>query len=497
MTRALARRPESALFVLALGVYAYFFQAGGWNQNVRFDLTRAIVEQHTLVLDDYIVNTGDYAFASGHYYSDKAPGLSVLAVPVYAAVHPLARGQRVRGWVVHLGAYLATVLCVSLPAALAVAMLFRVAIVLGAPASVAAALALAWAFGTLALPYATLFYGHQLTAALLFIAFGLLVTARAAARWTPRRMLLVGFLLGGAIATEYPAVLAAAVIGAYALALVRPRERLLWALLGAAIPLLAVAAYHTAAFGGPLTSGYGATGDRARDGGLFLGITLPSAHVLRKVVLSPGRGLLKHAPWLVLGLIGAVLMIRDRKRRPEGLVCLGVIVLGLWFNSSLTQTPGDWAAGRGIGTRHLVPSLPFYVLALAGLVGDWWRRPRVRAVVGAAFSVLVLVSASRMLVATAVLPEVPLVDDPFEDYLLPRWRADKVAVNTIPVHTGPANDDPTAWNVGQKMGLAGRASLLPLALFAVAGGVWLVGAVWSLSNSVDPIVRSRQDQGAS
>jgi hypothetical protein len=473
MIRTLARRPETALFVLALGVYAYFFQAGGWNQNVRFDLTRAIVEQRTLVLDDYIVNTGDYARANQHYYSDKAPGLSLLAVPVWAAVHPLAHGQRVRGWLVHLGAYLSTLTCVAVPAAVAVAMLFRVAAVMGAPAAAAAGLAVAWAFGTLALPYATLFYGHQLTAALLFIAFGLLVTARAAGRWTRGRMVAVGFLLGLAVATEYPAALAVAVIGAYALALVRPRERLAWVALGAVLPVLAVAAYHTAAFGGPLTSGYGATGDRARDGGIFLGITLPSARVLRKVVLSPGRGLLKHVPWLILGVMGAVCLARDRARRPEGLVCLGVVVLGLWFNSSLTQTPGDWAAGRGIGTRHLVPSLPFYVLGLVGLIGDWWRRPRLRALVAAGFVVLVAVSASRMLVATAVLPEVPLVEDPFEDYLLPRWRADQVAVNTIPVHTGPMNDDPTAWNVGQKVGLEGRASLWPLGLFVGLVGVWL------------------------
>lgn len=477
MTHALARRPETALFVLALGVYAYFFQAGGWNQNVRFDATRAIVEQHTLVLDDYIVNTGDYAFVDHHYYSDAAPGLSVLAVPVYAAVHPFARGQRVRGWLVHLGAYLSTLVCVALPSALALAMLFRVAIVLGAPATAAAALGIAWAFGTLALPYATLFYSHQLTAALLFIAFGLLVTARIASRWTASRMLVVGGLLGSAIATEYPSALAVAVIGVYALALVRPRGRLVWLAVGGALPLLALAAYHTAAFGGPLTTGYGATGDWARDGGIFLGITLPSARVLQKVVLSPGRGLLRHAPWLLLGVLGAVRWIRDRRRRPEGLVCLGVIVLGLWFNSSLTQTPGDWAAGRGIGTRHLVPSLPFYVLAMVGLIGDWWRRPRVRASVAAAFSVLVVMSASRMLVATAVLPEVPLVDDPFEDYLLPRWRADQVAVNTIPLHTGPANDDPTAWNLGQKMGLTGRASLLPLAVFALMTATWLAVAL--------------------
>ena len=472
MIRVPWRRPETALFVLTLAVYAYFFQAGGWNQNAHFDLTRAVVEQHTLVLDDYIANTGDWSVANHHYYSNKAPGLGLLAVPVYAAVHPLAHGDRVRAWVVHLGAYLSTVICVAVPAAVAVAMLFRVARVMGAPPAAAAGLCVAWAFGTLALPYATLLYSHQLTASLLFTAFGLLVTARAARRFSPARMVAVGLFLGLAVAAEYPSALAGAVIAGYALAVVRPRHRLAWSALGAGLPLLLLAAYHTAAFGGPLTTGYGATGDRARDGGLLLGIALPSARVLGKVVLSPGRGLLTHAPWLILGVLGAIRFIQDRARRPEGLACLGVIVLGLAFNSSLTQ-PGDWAAGRGIGTRHLVPSLPFYVLGLVGLIGDWWRRPRVRAVIAAAFLALVAMSARRMLIATAVLPEVPLVDDPFADYLLPRWRAGEIAVNTIPV-AGPANEDRTAWNLGQKMGLDGRTSLLPLAGIVGLAGAWLV-----------------------
>ena len=111
----LARRPEAALFAMALGAYAYFFQGGGWNQNSRFNLVRSIVEQHTIVVDDYVHNTGDIAMRDGHHYCDKAPGVSILAVPVYAAVHPFAGGQRPRGRLVNAGAYLATVWAVSLP----------------------------------------------------------------------------------------------------------------------------------------------------------------------------------------------------------------------------------------------------------------------------------------------------------------------------------------------------------------------------------------------
>src|SRR5919106_2551461 len=95
-------RPEIPLFALVFGAYAYFYQAGGWNQNSRFDLTRAIVEGHTVAIDAFHHNTGDKAQRGSHWYSDKAPGLSLLAVPAYALVYA------VRGADVVAGSYLAT-----------------------------------------------------------------------------------------------------------------------------------------------------------------------------------------------------------------------------------------------------------------------------------------------------------------------------------------------------------------------------------------------------
>ena len=114
--------------------YAYFYGGAGWNQNSRFDLVRAIVEQGTLRIDAYDENTGDKAFANGHYYSDKAPGLALLAVPIAVATRPLLRAAGVnpaspRG-LVDL-AYWATVFAVALPMAAACACLFWIALQLG------------------------------------------------------------------------------------------------------------------------------------------------------------------------------------------------------------------------------------------------------------------------------------------------------------------------------------------------------------------------------
>src|ERR1700747_462687 len=71
--------------------FIYFYEGGGWNQNSRFDLLRAIVERHTLQIDAYHENTQDKAHFRGHYYSDKAPGLVFLAVPFALAARPILR----------------------------------------------------------------------------------------------------------------------------------------------------------------------------------------------------------------------------------------------------------------------------------------------------------------------------------------------------------------------------------------------------------------------
>ena len=489
--RLLLRRPEAALFALAFGAYAYFFQAGGWNENVRLDLTRAIVEEHTIVIDYYAGNTGDFCVFNRHFYCDKAPGTSVLGVPVYAAWRAVARDMRPRGRMVHLGAYLVTLCVVGLPSALAVAALFRLAMRWGAPAAAAAVLAMAWAFGTLALPYATLLYGHQLAAALLVFAVALLARApdapsSDAARWTQARMFLAGLALGSAFATEYPVALPLAVIGLYALAVVRPWSRLVWLALGAAPPLLALAVYHTAAFGSPLTFPYVSSPDVAREGGLFLGLTLPDPRVTYKILFSFDRGLLRHVPWLALALAGGARMAARREGRAEGLLCLSVMALALSFNSSLSTTPGDWKAGAGIGTRHLVASLPFYILAIGGLIAPppaWWRRRPLRWAAIAVFAALVVGSTAKMVAATAVRPEPSGIDDPFVDYIWPHWERGEVALNPIVMHNGPMADDPQAWNLGQKwFGLTGRTSLVPLAGFALLATTWLV---WTLKQRAE------------
>src|SRR5437762_843011 len=167
---------RSAIFTLLFTSYAYFYQAGGWNQNSRFDLVRAVTNDHAVRIDPYQRNTGDKALYDGHYYSDKAPGLALAAIPIAEAgrLALLASGGDPESFAgLAILSYLATVLTVGLLTALAGVVLYDLSIELGA--SMGGALFAATAFG-LATPMwtlATLFIGRAVTA----LALGALACA--------------------------------------------------------------------------------------------------------------------------------------------------------------------------------------------------------------------------------------------------------------------------------------------------------------------------------
>src|SRR5688500_3330122 len=85
------RRRAWIVFAVLFASFAWFYQGAGPNQYSRFDLVRAVVDRHTLVIDHYAHNTIDKAEANGHFYSDKAPGLAFASTPVYLVVR-IAQG---------------------------------------------------------------------------------------------------------------------------------------------------------------------------------------------------------------------------------------------------------------------------------------------------------------------------------------------------------------------------------------------------------------------
>jgi len=479
----LLRRPEAALFVLILAAYSYFYQAGGWNQNSRFDLTRAIVEDGSSKIDRFRKNTGDLARRGDHYYCEKAPAVSWLGVPAYASVHALA-GPPDRDDI-DRAAYLTTLWAVALPSALAVLALAFLLGALGLSAPVRIGGAAAYGLATLAFPYSTLFYGEQLCAALLLFGSALLVQAERSGQ-RPARLFAAGLLLGAAVLADFPAVLAVAPLTIYAGMRLRTWPMLVCFLAGGAVMAAVLLIHNAVVFGGPFTLPYEYSLMRYRHEGVFMGIGAPSATALWHITLSSYRGLLFSAPWLLLALPGAVRLIRRPDTRPLAIVCATIAVLFLCMNMSLVDPLGGW----GMGPRFLSPALPFWAVLACGVFLPAERpvRPLLRRAVIAVSAAAALYSAALMLIGTAVKPEVDIaIRHPFGDYLVPRFVRGELSVSTqgIDMVNLPRNAPEKAWNLGELVGLPGLWSLLPLALIAAGCVAWLV------------LIERRAERGAS
>ena len=458
------KRAEVALFALVFGAFAYFYQAGGWNQNVRFDLSRAMVEDHLLVIDRLAYNSSDLAKKDGHFFCDKAPGVSLAgAVPLFV-VETIAGPPRSITYLTW-ASWLSILFAIALPSALGVVALALLLGALGMRAPPRFALAAAWGLATLALPYSTLYYGHQLVASILIIAFAMVVRiARGVDAPTKVRLIAIGAIGGLAIVVEYPAALAALAIGVYALRKLGWKQTS-WIALGGVAPALVLVWYHTVAFGAPwhLPYDYSIYGNRSA--GFFMGIGVPKLRPLWGITFSSFRGLFYSAPWLLLAIPGGVRMWR-RGFRDETIVCAAIAILFVWMNASLI----DWDGGSAVGPRYIVPCIPFLVVLVGGLaLPPEPRAPRAaRAIVALVFGV----SAFLMLAATAVQPEIGhTIPSPFADVVLPKLARGEVAVSTQSIDMGGLDKKGTryAWNLGEQLGFGGLFSLAPLLVWC---GAW-------------------------
>src|SRR5471030_362083 len=79
----MTKRRLALVAILLVGVgYATMIQSFSWNQTSHYDLIRALNDDGTTI-DANQENTGDKVFYKQHWYSARAPGLALFALPFY------------------------------------------------------------------------------------------------------------------------------------------------------------------------------------------------------------------------------------------------------------------------------------------------------------------------------------------------------------------------------------------------------------------------------
>jgi MFS family permease len=431
-------RRAVVVFLSLFVPFAYFNHSDGWNQGARLSELHAIVLKGTLSIDAYHELTGDKALINGHYYSEKAPAVVLMALPAFGltvltqklmGIDPdSTAGWRASQWVATAGS-------VGLLAALGgMAFFALLAPRLGAPIALLSTYAVF--LGSLTFPYATAMFAHAATIGLLAIALWAALGHNAA-----RYDYLAGSFAGLAVASEYPAIIPCTGLGLYLVHTEVPRA---WRFGLALVPgAILIFAKNYLISGSPFQVSYGSNPafPEITSGNSF-GFNLPDFEAVAGLLWGEYRGLFFWCPVLLMAIPGLVILF---KKHPPVAWMIAVVFVFIMIQVSSFYS---WFGGNAVGPRYLAPSLPFLGLAAAYGIK---RFP----IPGAA---LALLSVVLMAMVSAVAIDPPQdVLTPLQSFYLVRVRDDRFAAN-----------------LGTLLGANVTTSLLMLAAIVVAAATWIV-----------------------
>jgi len=304
--------------------------------------------------------------------------------------------------------------------------------------------ALAYGFGTLALPYSTALFGHQFGAFCCFVAFLLLWRQREG--WSWGRALAAALIAGLGAISDFTTLFLTLFLAGYGVwvasgrAAGRPAPAGVLAARATAMALVFLAGIspqliaNWSSFGNPFTFPHVyhvQEAFRARHTSGLLGVHLPRLYPLYQLTFGSWRGLFHGSPVLMLALPGLVFLWRRWRAEAAFIAAgwLGVLLMSAGYE--------NWTAGSVYGPRYQIAAVPLLMLAAAPAAERW---PRL-------FKALAILSAALMLAVTARSPFVP------EDLVTP-----------LAASLGPfARGELLHGNLGKLLGLPGLWSLAPLA----------------------------------
>jgi hypothetical protein len=468
------RKIGYSIFFILLCSYCYFTQPPSNSNSVaRISLALAIIEDGSLKIDRFQKATSDKVFFKGHYYPDKAPGLSFAALPFTATVYKFIRlfDNDIR-WIkidpdksrVRLTSkfkfitYVSTIITSGLMTAITGTVLYFLALRLGANITGAIYATLTFGLATPAWGWATAFFGHAMTGSCLFMAFAAICYLKQSPPKKLRDTLFgffIGALLAWAIVIEYPSIISSTIIAAFGIITILPWERrrivpvLVSAIVGSVIFIIPLLLYNAIAFDSPFHVGYQEHQIFEGHKQGIVGITYPKLNVLYKILFSQYRGIFWLSPILIIFPFAFYRQLRLLKLRNITVTAMIIIAYYLLFNSAYYYWDGVWSTGP----RYITPMLPFVCLPIALL---WTQADsRFKTALLCLFSFSFLIS---LICVSVTMASPSKYANPLFDFLIPEFLTGRIR---------------TILNLFSNMHL-GLLTLLPLLLIQGLGILYIV-----------------------
>lgn len=383
-----SREKKIALTVFLIS--GLFVQWYGVNANSRFDLTRSVVDHGTLNINEVYRNAGDRSYYEGDYYSDKEPGMALLATPIYAgwksvygifgntSINSENRNTMFEANNVTISYptdpgkfYLSSLILVilftsTLSLSILSILIYRLSEEFIEDERKRLIATFGFAFGTLLTHYGTMLLPNAVVTFFSFSAFYLIYQQE---KYNPRTLLYSGILLGFGFVIDPTA---APVAGAtFIYTLIKYRQIPYTYVLGGFIGALPLLIYNTVLFGYPWMlprffldpalypniQQSGSAIPMLTEQGFRLN-PIKLFFVNLRLLFFPYRGIFYWFPFLIVSFFG----LRDLLNKEKGVAsALGITAIGILFVVS-----GWWAWWMGgfFGARYLSVLIPFLMFPI-------------------------------------------------------------------------------------------------------------------------------------
>jgi hypothetical protein len=406
-----------------------------------------------------------------NYYSNKAPGSSILGAVLYFF---LFHGQRAFGidpmqpiWIAFNEYFINLFVCVLWTAFATVVFFrfFRQRYRFGAADAVLATLI--FGFCTLMFPFDGGFWAHTTAASMILIGYVYLEQSQ--------RPALAGFMLGLAVVVEYMAAISLMVAATYLFLFRGRRATVARFLAGSAPCIAALLIYHKICFGAFFTTAASLSDTlrRVEEGraiafGQFETFQLD---VFWKLLFSLERGIFIYMPVLLFAFVGALHLLRKRNT-----AWLAACVLNIVLYVGAISCYIFWDGGWSTGARYLIVALPFFGFLLPSLDAMERKTLVIYIVLGAISFMNMLAIATVEAMAPDWLN--PLFGEVYPRFITGNFNENRLFFESLRHWLNSPAVSPNRFNLGQLLfNLKGHLSLIPWVAVTSALGLMLYRSV--------------------
>jgi hypothetical protein len=369
------------LFITFFILYTFFIHWTGWDENSRFALTKALSQEKRVEIDSFYIITGDRAYFNNHYYTDKAPGISFISVPIYSFLkyfydnffsdefkakhstkldiyiseHPKAvvYFYPYLGFLDRMAMIFLTIFTSSLFGALSVVLFYDTSKFFTKDEKVRIITSFIFGIATLVFPYSIRFTGNIIGMFLGLLSFRFYLNKEK------NSYFLTGLISGLASFFDYPLLLFLFIyilIGFFF-----NTKFLKYFFIGATLGVLPLLMYNYLIFGNPFSFSNAHLDPQISEETGGIGVSLNPEFLLSlipRVLFYPERGLFFYYPILIVSLVGIFYM--KSQFEIERRIIILVFVLFVLFNCSYWT----WWGGSTFGPKYLLPTIPFLAIPL-------------------------------------------------------------------------------------------------------------------------------------